>query len=331
MKRDKKRLTNRLRKKADVELLYDRPLEDKSRVRVAGPFTVESLSPHRVVPSSEGDGAELAGAGGKRKRSMPKGVVPLNDFTTMILEHLASSGVQQAKKADRITFTTISGWPGNYIAGEGRFMEGESEKRAAIFIGPEFGTVTRADLTAAAREALDARFDALIACGFNFEAHTSELNKLGPLPILKAKMNPELHMSDELKNTGAGNLFVVFGEPDIKWDFNAEGELVVEVLGVDVFDPKTGDVRASGKDDIAAWFIDTDYNEEIFFVRHAYFMGANDPYKSLKTALKAEIDEDAWSSLYRDTSRPFPRPETGRFAVKVINHFGDEVMKVFAV
>ncbi len=327
-----KKIDESIAKKADVEPLYDRPYEDKSRIRVAGPFTVESLSPHRVVPSSEGELVEeLDAASGKRKRKLPKGTDELNDFTSMILEHLKTSGVQQAKKADRITFTSITGWPGTWIAAEGRFMEGEAEKRAAIFIGPEFGTVSRADLTAAAREALDARFDALIACGFNFEAHTSELNKLGPLPILKAKMNPELHMSDELKNTGAGNLFVIFGEPDIKWDFDKDGEIVVEVLGVDVFDPKTGEVRASGKDDIAAWFIDTDYNEESFFVRHAYFMGANDPYKSLKTALKAEIDEDAWATLYRDTSRPFPRPETGRFAVKVINHFGDEVMKVFAV
>jgi adenine-specific DNA-methyltransferase len=325
-----KKIDESIAKKADVELLYDRPYEDKSRIRVAGPFTVESLSPHRVVPSSEGELVdELDAAVGKRK--LPKGTEELNDFTAMILEHLETSGVQQAKKADRITFTSITGWPGTWIAADGRFMEGETEKRAAIFIGPEFGTVSRADLTAAAREALDARFDALIACGFNFEAHTSELNKLGPLPILKAKMNPELHMSDELKNTGAGNLFVVFGEPDIKWDFDKDGEIVVEVLGVDVFDPKTGEVRASGKDDIAAWFIDTDYNEESFFVRHAYFMGANDPYKSLKTALKAEIDEDAWATLYRDKSRPFPRPDTGRFAVKVINHFGDEVMKVFAV
>jgi adenine-specific DNA-methyltransferase len=327
-----KRIDGSIAKKADVELLYDRPLEDKSRVRVAGPFTVESLSPHRVVPSAEIELTdEIESLVGKRSRTLPKGIAPLNDFTTMILEHLKSSGVQQAKKADRIAFTAITGWPGDYIAGDGRFMEGETEKRAAIFIGPEFGTVSRADLTAAAREALDARFDALIACGFNFEAHASELNKLGPLPILKAKMNPELHMSDELKNTGAGNLFVVFGEPDIKWEFDTDGKIVAEVLGVDVFDPKTGEVRASGKDDIAAWFIDTNYNEESFFVRHAYFMGANDPYKSLKTALKAEIDEDAWATLYRDTSRPFARPNTGRFAVKVINHFGDEVMKVFAV
>jgi adenine-specific DNA-methyltransferase len=327
-----KKIDESIAKKADVELLYDRPYEDKSRVRVAGPFTVESLSPHRVVPSSEIELInEIDAAEGRRKRKLPKGTAPLNDFTAMILEHLKTSGVQQARKADRICFESIVGWPGTWIAAEGRFLEGESEKRAAIFIGPEFGTVGRADLTAAAREALDARFDALIACGFNFEAHTSELNKLGPLPILKAKMNPELHMSDELKNTGAGNLFVVFGEPDIKWEFNSDGVIVVEVLGVDVFDPKTGEVRASGKDDIAAWFIDTDYDEESFFVRHAYFMGANDPYKSLKTALKAEIDEEAWATLYRDVSRPFPRPDTGRFAVKVINHFGDEVMKVFAV
>ena len=312
-------------KKADVELLYDRPYEDTSKVRVAGPFTVESLSPHRVVPA-DGEGLIDDSEDGQERE-----VAQLNDFTQMVIENLKSAGVHQAAKDDRIAFTTINGWPGSFIAAEGRFMEGDSEKRAAIFIGPEFGTVTRADLTASAREALDARFDALIACGFNFDAHTSDLTKLGPLPVLKAKMNPDLHMSDELKNTGAGNMFVVFGEPDIEWDFNDDGNIVIEVLGVDVFDPKTGEVRASGKDDIAAWFVDTDYNEESFFVRHAYFMGANDPYKSLKTSLKAEIDKEAWETLYRDKSRPFERPSTGRFAVKVINHFGDEVMKVFGV
>jgi len=328
-------------RKADVEMLYDRPYEDKSKVRVAGPFTVESLSPHRVIPSDDEELIkDIDAAQGKRARENP----PIGDFTQMVMENLKSAGVHQAAKDDRIAFNTIDGWPGTYIAAEAHFMEGQQEaksgspatgtlqeKRAAIFIGPEFGTVTRADLTAAAREALDARFDVLIACGFNFDAHTSELSKLGPLPIMKAKMNPDLHMSDELKNTGAGNMFVVFGEPDIEWNFDDDGNIVVEVLGIDVFDPKTGEVRASGKDDIAAWFIDTDYDEESFFVRHAYFMGANDPYKSLKTALKAEIDKEAWETLYRDTSRAFEKPSTGRFAVKVINHFGDEVMKVFGV
>lgn len=315
-------------RRADVEYLYDRPYEDKSKVRVAGPFTVESLSPHRVIPADQEELIDdVRAAEGKSKRADHVG----EDFTAMVLENLQSAGVQQAAKDNRITFTGIEGWPGSYIAAVGLYMEGEQEKRAGIFIGPEFGSVTRTALMAAAREANDARFDVLIACGFNFDAHASEIDKLGPLPILKAKMNPDLHMSDELKNTGAGNLFVVFGEPDIEWKFDEDGNIVVEILGIDVFDPKTGEVRSSGKDDIAAWFIDTDYNEESFFVRHAYFLGAQDPYKSLKTSLKAEIDEEAWATLYRDTSRPFPRPETGRFAVKVINHFGDEVMKVFGV
>jgi adenine-specific DNA-methyltransferase len=177
---------------------------------------------------------------------------------------------------------------------------------------------------------VDARFDVLIACAFNFDAHSTEFAKLGGLSILKARINPDMHMSEELKNTGRGNMFVVFGEPDV--EILSEGDMLrVKVHGVDVFDPNTGDIRSNDAKGIAAWFVDTEYNEESFFVRHAYFLGANDPYKSLKTALQADIDEDAWATLYSDTSRPFPRPATGKIAVKVINHFGDEVMKVFGV
>ncbi len=144
-------------------------------------------------------------------------------------------------------------------------------------------------------------------------------------------MNADLHMADELKNTGAGNLFVIFGEPDIDVQGVDDGQIQVEIKGVDVFDPGTGEVRSDDTDGIACWFIDTDYNEESFFVRHAYFLGANDPYKALKTTLKAEIDPDAWATLRSNVSRPFPKPESGRIAVKVINHLGDEVMKVFRV
>ena len=210
------------------------------------------------------------------------------------------------------------------------------EKRAAIFIGPEFGTVQRADLVAAAREAGDAGFDVLIACAFNYEAHTTEFSKLGRLPVLKARMNADLHMAEDLKNTGKGNLFVIFGEPDITLLPEPEnganaGKLRVKVNGVDVFKPQTGEVISDGADGIACWFIDTDYNEESFFVRHAYFLGANDPYSALKTTLKAEIDREAWDTLNSDTSRPFNKPKRGRIAVKVINHLGDEVMKVFKV
>jgi adenine-specific DNA-methyltransferase len=171
----------------------------------------------------------------------------------------------------------------------------------------------------------------VIACAFNFDAHSAELERIGRIPILKARMNPDLHMAGELKNTGKGNLFTVFGEPDIDIEDAGGGQIRVRVKGIDVYDPNTGEVRSNDVKGIAAWFIDTDYNHESFFVRHAYFLGANDPYKGLKTALKAEIDEDAWATLYRDVSRPFARPGTGKIAVKVINHFGDEVMKVFGV
>jgi len=318
-------------KAADVELLYDRPYEDKGRVRVAGPFTVESLSPHRVVTARDDSlGADLL-AGRGAMQPEPKNV-PEADFGAMVLDHLRSAGVHSLEKRDTIRFSAVDPWPGNWLAAEGRYLDGDGrEKRAGILIGPEFGTLTRSQITAAAREAADARFDALIACAFNFEAQASDLTRLGPLPILKARMNPDLHMAQDLKNTGKGNLFVVFGEPDVDLIETASGELQIKVNGVDIFDPSTGEIRSDDAKGIAAWFIDTDYNEESFFVRHAYFLGANDPYKSLKTALKAEIDEEAWQSLYSDTSRPFPRPSTGRIAVKVINHFGDEVLKVFGV
>jgi adenine-specific DNA-methyltransferase len=311
--------------KAEFEYLYDKPYDDKKRVRVAGPFTVESLSPHRILGVDENDelidGFDEDGAEYGAKKSFPE----------MILENLKTAGVQQAHKEDRITFTALTPWPGDLVCAEGRYMEGDIERRAAIFIGPEFGTVQRADLVSAAREAGDAAFDVLIACAFNYEAHTTEFNKLGRVPVLKARMNADLHMAEDLKNTGKGNLFVIFGEPDIDLIAEKDGKLRVKVNGVDVFKPQTGEVISDGADGIACWFIDTDYNEESFFVRHAYFLGANDPYSALKTTLKAEIDPEAWATLNSDTSRPFDKPKKGRIAVKVINHLGDEVMKVFKV
>jgi adenine-specific DNA-methyltransferase len=311
--------------KAEFEYLYDKPYDDKKKVRVAGPFTVESLSPHRVLGVDENDDLidtrEEASAEYLAKQSFPQ----------MILENLKTAGVQQAHKEDKIAFTALTPWPGYLVCAEGHYMEGETEKRAAIFIGPEFGTVQRADLVAAAREAGDSGFDVLIACAFNYEAHTTEFSKLGRIPVLKARMNADLHMSEDLKNTGKGNLFVIFGEPDIDILTEKDGKLRVKVNGVDVFKPQTGEVISDGADGIACWFIDSDYNEESFFVRHAYFLGANDPYSALKTTLKAEIDPDAWATLNSDTSRPFDKPKNGRIAVKVINHLGDEVMKVFKV
>ena len=347
--------------KAEFEYLYDKPYQDNKKVRVAGPFTVESLSPHRVLGVDEND--ELIDPNDQRVAEPGADYGAKQSFPQMILENLKTAGVQQAQKDDKITFTALKPWPGDLICAEGRYIEtrpspqpspqrgeganaepspsglserGEGEgsgkeKRAAILIGPEFGTVTRPDLVAAAREAGDADFDVLIACAFNYEAHATEFTKLGRILVLKARMNADLQMAEDLKNTGKGNLFVIFGEPDIKILDAEDGKIRVKVNGVDVFHPQTGEVRSDGPEGIACWFIDTDYNEESFFVRHAYFLGANDPYSALKTTLKAEINEEAWATLNSETSRAFPKPKSGRIAVKVINHLGDEVMKVFKV
>jgi adenine-specific DNA-methyltransferase len=309
--------------KAEFEFLYHKPYPDSKKVRVAGPFTVESLSPHRMLGVDEDD--ELIDP--LKEDSAEYGAK--QSFPQMILENLKTAGVQQAHKEDRIIFTALIPWPGDLICAEGRYLEGSTEKRAAIFIGPEFGTVQRADLVAAAREAGDAGFDALIGCAFNYDAHATEFSKLGRIPVLKARMNADLHMAEDLKNTGKGNLFVIFGEPDITLLTEKDGKLRVKVNGVDVFKPQTGEVISDSADGIACWFVDTDYNEESFFVRHAYFLGANDPYSALKTTLKAEINAEAWATLNSDTSRVFDKPKSGRIAVKVINHLGDEVMKVF--
>ena len=227
-------------------------------------------------------------------------------FVQVILDTLKTSGVQQADKHAKITFSSLMPWPGHLVCAEGRYEAADGrERRASILIGPEFGTVSRPDLVSAAREAGDANFDVLIACAFNFDAQSSEFSKLGRIPVLKARMNADLHMAADLKNTGTGNLFVIFGEPDIT-----------------ILTPSR--MRSPA----GLW---TPTTTRSFFVRQAYFLGANDPYKSLKTTLKAEINEEAWESLHSDTSRAFPKPASGRIPVKVINHLGDEVMKVFTV
>ena len=445
---------------AGYEELYDKPRADAGIVRVAGPFTVESATPHRTL-TVDADGGFVDGVEEEREGWG-------QDFAQVMLEHLRTAGVQQAHREDRIAFSSLTPWPGRLVCAAGEYGEGEEGRRAGVFIGPEFGTVSRPDLAEAAREAAEAGFDALIACAFAYDAHSTEFERLGALPVLKARMNADLHMAGELKNTGKGNLFVIFGEPDVAvaseewlvdsagndvapweilkllsgidrlaevdgldrgdlqafaalsrrgevWDYLADAagggvdsgehrggagaaddggvsavawsrarlaggagdlrelvraagpdaerglrELVerlrrdqqnaeradafalhsplttlhrtqVTVNGVDVYDPATGQVRSDGPDGIACWFIDTDYDGESFFVRHAYFLGAGDPYKALRTTLKAEIDAEAWETLHRATSRPFAPPTTGRIAVKVINHLGDEVMKVYRV
>jgi adenine-specific DNA-methyltransferase len=314
-----------IRRHSDQELLYDQPYEDDKRVRVTGRFTVESLSPHRVLdPDEERPATEVAAE-----------IDPnAEGFVPTVLANLRKAGVQNTKQGERLNFDTLEPFAGAWIQASGEFTDKEGEtKRVAVSIGPEHGTVGPTHIKEAAKEAVrGVGFDILVVCGFAFDARVGETaREFGDLVVLPARMNPDLMMGEDLlKKTGAGNLFTVFGEPDVNIK-EEEGGLVVELLGVDVYDPTTGEVRSSSTDDIACWFIDTNYNQESFFVRHAYFTGGDQPYERLQRTLRTEIDEEAWASLYSTVSRPFAKPETGRIAVKVINHYGDEVLKVYEV
>ncbi len=312
-----------IQRHADTELLYDKPYEDNKRIRVSGPFTVESLSPHRVLATDEE--RPVSERDGQRDSAV--------QFEQMILDNLRKAGVQNTVKNERLVFTRLEPHPGQWIQAAGEYTDADGKaRRVAVSIGPEHGTVGPQQVKEAAKEAVQGvGFDVLVVCGFAFDPHVSEeAKRYGKLTVLAARMNPDLSMGDELlKKTGAGNLFMVFGEPEIKMESDTNGQLTAELLGVDVYDPTTGQIRSSATDDVACWFIDTSYNGESFFVRHAYFTGADEPYEKLKRALRADIDEAAWSTLYSTVSRPFAPPETGKIAVKVINHYGDEVLTVF--
>jgi adenine-specific DNA-methyltransferase len=332
-------IEEKIAKSGESETLLDEPYEDLAILRVTGPFTVESLSPHRMLSEQDQPEAEEAAESS-------------TDYEQRILENLAEAGVQNRDKKQKVEFDSLEPHAGLWIHARGEFTDSEGETRtAAISLGPEYGTVGSDQVQEAAKEAVKgAGFELLLVCGFAFDAHSSgaanefapangdgwavatEEKKMGKLPVLLVRMNTDLTMGDELlKKAGAGNLFMVFGEPDVEVDRTDDGKVEVDVRGVDVYDPTTGEVRSDSTNDIACWFIDTNYNGESFFVRHAYFTGGNDPYKRLKAALKAEIDEEAWASLYRTRSRPFDPPETGTIAVKVINHHGDEVLKTYDV
>ncbi len=311
-------------RRAESKILYDQPHEDRKRVRVTGPFTVESLSPHFVLDPIDAETAEPT----------PAAPDVSQDYHQHILEHLKTGGVQNRLQERRITFDWLEELPGEWLHAEGAYTDADNNMPSvAISIAPQSITVGSQWINEAAKEAArrTPRFDLLIIAGFAFEGYTAgEDTRMGRLTILPVKMSPEL-MVRELKNTGQGNLFMVFGEPDVEIVDHKDGTHSVKLLGVDVYDPKQGLTRSDTPEDIACWFIDTAYNGEAFFVRHAYFTGKNEPYKQLKSALNSEIDAEAWEALYRTESLPFAKPETGKIAVKVINHYGDEVMKEYKI
>lgn len=299
----------------ETEILYDQPIENKEIIRVSGPLTVESLSPHRISDAQE--------------------MLSSERFADTIVANLLRAGVQTGQKGARVEFINLDILPGGpEVQAIGEYKTDHTFKKAAVSIGPEFGSVDD-DFIRDAVKVAKKFADLLIVAATSFDASAFSIpQEVDGLPVMKVKINPDLSMGDLLKKTGSGNLFLAFGEPEIKVKETKAG-ITAEIVGVDIYDPVKSEIRSSGSGDpeheIAAWFIDTNYNGEAFFVTHAYFLGADKPYEKLKKALKADINEDAWSELYSTVSRPFPKPKTGKIAIKVINHYGDEVMKIVEI
>lgn len=299
----------------EQEVLYDQPLENKEVVRVSGPMTVESLSPHRISDAQE--------------------MLSSERFVETVVANLRTAGVQTGQKGARVEFENLDILPsGPEVQAAGEYKTTEGLKKVAVSIGPEFGSIDDDFIMSAI--AVTKRFAKLLvvaATSFDASAFSVEEEQNG-LRVMRVKINPDLSMGDLLKKTGSGNLFIAFGEPQVEVKEKKDG-VTVEVKGVDVYDPVKGEIRSSGdgdpEHDIAAWFIDTNYNGEAFFICHAYFLGGNKPYEKLQKALKADIPEEVWDELYSTVSRAFPKPTTGKIAVKVINHYGDEVMKVISI
>lgn len=327
---------------SEFELLVDQPEIDNKKVRVSGPFTVESLSPHRAIGSDDSSsGAESKAIANPKQKP----------FEIMLLENLVTAGVQNGRKSERFEFDSFQPTAGRRLFAElvAKDIE-QNHGRIAVSIGPRYGTVGVDFIKEAAREAVRGQgFATLLVLGFAFDPQALEAvaefapedvngyevgegKPIGDLRILLVRMNADLAMGEKLlKKSKAANLFTVFGEPDVGTPVRTADGWTLEINGFDVYNPITGDVRSGSATDIAMWMIDTNYNGESFFVRHAYFPGGDDPYKKLKAALKAEIDADAWASLNSTISRPFPTPTTGKIAVKIINDYGDEVMKVIEI
>jgi adenine-specific DNA-methyltransferase len=321
---------------SDSESLRDLPITDSKRVRVSGPFTVESLTPHRSLelPFADSSAPE------------PKGTVDGIEFDQVILQNVRTAGIQNGLRKERIEFADLTVHAGKYIQGVGTPKEG-GENKVAIAVGPQYGTVSPQWIQSAAVEAktipgvkvlavLGFAFDPQVrAVTDQYEANDSGIDTVGELPlgklrVLMVRMNPDLLMGRDLRKTASANLFMVFGEPEIIWKRDDE-KIVVEVKGVDVYDPIKDEIRSRSTDQIYLWMIDSNYDGKSFFMRHCYFLGEQEPYEKLKRDLKADIDEEVWETLYKTTSRPFDPPSTGRIAVKVINDYGDEAMKVIEI
>ena len=303
---------------AETETLYDQPEIDRSAVRVAGPFTVEAVQPPLLDPDSVDTAAPAAPAAA-------------SSYLDQMIEALRRGGL--TVRGQHMAITRISPLIGGTLHAEADYEQAGKTVHAAVVFGPQYGPLTSVQLQDALNEARGS-YDALIAAAFVFDDQAHGLMQKATLrpPVLGVAINADLLMGNLLKTSKASQVFSVFGKPDVQISPPSPDGYTVTVKGVDIYDPNTGEFDASTAEQIAAWFLDTDYDGATFLVRQAYFPAQTpNPWEKISKALKGSIDPDQFAALQRTTSLPFKAGKHKQCAVKVIDMRGNEVMTVMRV
>jgi adenine-specific DNA-methyltransferase len=324
----------------EKQTLYDQPLEDKKKLRVSGPFTVETLQNFEPIALEKLE-EEVSAAEDN------------TGFEETVKQHLMSAGVKNGRKDEQVVFTRVELLSHSFLHAEGFYMNGTGEKKAYIHIGPKFGTVSKNAVNEAVKECR-ARGDAqwLIILGFSFESDiegSTQTMNMGKFEVTKARIHDDL-MQDGLKKKPGKSAasFVTIGEPDIVP--HKKGKTVtIEIQGLDIYDPIKDEVKARNISDIAYWMVDDDYDGSNFIVKQVFFCGGekdefdkwkkgleslakDNAKKKVEKTLKIEIDDEAFDRLYGHISHPIEVTKKGqKIAVRVISQFGEETMKVLTV
>lgn len=327
LKRAKRReIDESIRRNAPQEVLYDRPKVVRGVVRVSGPFTVEAIpvpaveDPTQVsIPQFEEQEA--------RERVSDRG----GDYLTDMVNLLKQQGGVLFPGGKKLELKNIRPLNLGYLHAEAEAGQNGSTLRVAISFGPQHGPVIARQVQEAIPTARMNGYQVLIFAGFAFDPEAQALLQKIPVAGLQvhfANIAPDVLVGDLLKTTRASQIFTVFGQPDVRVDRQGDGTYVVELRGVDIYDPLTGEVHSTPGKDVAAWFLDTDYDGMTFHICQAFFPGDPDAWEKLQRALRAQIDPEAFERMRGTVSFPFKPGEHQRIAVKVIDFRGNEVVRV---
>jgi adenine-specific DNA-methyltransferase len=345
LKRQKrKEIDESIQSNAPQETLYDRPRVVRGVVRVTGPFTVEAIPVPAVEDPTQAPIPQFEDSVGVDPRvypGQPQGVAPTaepgrindrgGDYLATMINLLKQQGGVLFPGGKKLELMNIRSLNLGYLHAEAEAKQNGNTLRVAISFGPQHGPVIAHQVQEAIPAAKVNGYQVLIFAGFAFDPEAQAFIQKVPVAGLQvhfANIAPDVLVGDLLKTTRASQIFTVFGQPDVRVEKQKDGTYRVELRGVDIYDPLSGEVHSTRGEDVAAWFLDTDYDGKTFKISQAFFPGDPDAWEKLQRALKAQIAPEAFEQMRGTVSFPFQPGEHQRIAVKVIDFRGNEVVRV---